>query len=91
MRNMFNLDNVTYQIVDGHLLLDVDLNKDTGFVTKSGNVMVATSNDWARFPELPSHNFNMVLTKKVGAVVPQGTSGPGISVQITVTEKAKAV
>ncbi len=88
MPRMLNLDNIQYQIVDGHLLLDVDLTQNTGFTTKSGNQMVATSNNWAQFPELPNFNFNMVLTKSANAVVPRGTSGPGISVQILEPKKA---
>lgn len=60
------MQNVNY-VVDAEkkkLYIEIDLTKTTGAVTKGGNAMVATSDNWARLEGLVGFSFNMVLVKK---------------------------
>lgn len=68
------MQNIKYAIKDGMLMIQVDLNeKADTFTPKSGNTVVATSDNWAKLPEMPGWNFNMILTKKPGAAMPRDT------------------
>lgn len=68
------MENIKYAIKGGKLLLEIDLNNEVPIGrTRSGNTTVATSDNWARFHEMPGWNFNMVLTRKPGTTIPRDT------------------
>ena len=64
------MENVKYAVKGGKLHIEIDLAHARTEMTKSGGHMCATSNNWAKFPELPGYSFNMVLVKKAGTPIP---------------------
>ncbi len=64
------MDNIKAEVRGSRLILEVDLEHTLPGTTKGGNYMVATSDSWARLPELPGWSFNMALVRKPEAVIP---------------------
>ncbi len=73
------MDNIQVEVRGSKLILEVDLEHTLPGTTKGGNYMVATSDSWARLPELPGWSFNMALVRKPEAVIPsQGKLDAGV-------------
>ncbi len=69
---MYGMQNMTVRVKGSKMILEVDLTKDLNYVTqKGGNIMVATSGNWRKPPELPGFHLNFVLTKDPDAKIPQ--------------------